>query len=310
MVVQLSILVSNNDSLMGLGYSRVEVWQSLDDGDTYQELTASSSQAATLTSSAATTTFQMGGRLLKFIISGGSERSVTFDPGLINWTPGQVANRINEIVPSLATVDNEAVVLTAPTTGRASSIEITYNDADSFGLDTGTKSYGLDSRPALAPGTLLYTYFDVAGLSTARYKWRFSANGSSPFSEYSAYVLGSAVPLISSGSLSVCSATFIGLDGHPRKTKLVIGLDQNPSSVSGMILTSGQPLVVESDALGFIQFTLVRGATVRVAIEGTYFVREFIVPNAATFDLITVMAAAPDVFTVQTVPPFLIRRTV
>ncbi len=309
MVVQLSILVSNNDSLMGLGYSRVEVWQSLDDGDTYQELTAASSQGATLTSLEASTTFQMGGRLLKFIISGGSEQSVTFDPELINWTPHQVANRINEVVSGFAAVVDECVVLTAPTAGRASSIEITYNDADSLGLDTGTKSYGLDARLAMSSGTLLYTYYDVAGLSTARYRWRFSNNGASPFSDYSAYVLGSAVPLISAGSLSVGSATFVSLDGQPRKTKLVIALDQNPSSVSGMILTSGQPLVIESDALGFIQFTLIRGASVRVAIEGTYFVREFVVPNTASFDLITVMAAAPDVFTVQTVPPFLIRRT-
>ena len=309
MVVQLSILVSNNDSLMGLGYSRIEVWQSLDSGDTYQELTAAAAQGATLVSTPASTTFQMGGKLLKFVIDGGTEQSVTFSSLITNWTPGQVAARINEVA-NVATVEDDSVVLTSPTTGRVSSFEITYNDATSLGLTSGTKAYGLDARPTLTPATLLYTYFDVAGVSTARYRWRFSANGTSPFSEYSAYVLGSAVPLVSSGQLSVGSAVFVGMDGQPRKTKLVISLDQNPSSVSGMILTNGQPLVIESDPSGFIQFTLVRGATVRIGIEGTYFVREITVPDAASFDLITVMAAAPDTFTVQTVPPFLIRRTV
>lgn len=308
MVVQLSIPVSNNDSLIGLGYSRIEVWQSTDSGDTYQEVTAASAQPAVAYSYVAETTFKMGGKLIKFALDGGTEYSVSFDPTLVYWTAGQVASRINEVAPgrAVATITN-GVTITSPTTGRGSSVEITYSDDSLFPV--GTKVYGYDARLTLVLGTLIYTYFDVAGPVGARYKWRYSANGVNPVSDYSTYVLGSAPPLVASGQLSVCSATFVGLDGRPRKTKLVIALDDNPTANSGLTVVGGDAVVVESGSDGFMQFTLLRGATVRVAIEGTYYVRQITVPNAASFDLISAMATAPDPFTVQAPAPFLIRRS-
>lgn len=309
MVVQLSILVANNDSLMGLGYTRIEVWQSTDDGDTYQEVTASTAQAATQDSAPAQTTFDMGGKLLKLIVNGGSEVSISFSALTQYWTPQQVVDRINEVVPGLATLVVNVVRLTSPTTGRASSLEVTYSDSPNLGLLVG-KVFGRSPRITMVASTLSYLFSDVAGSSTARYKWRYSADGVNPISEFSKYVFGAAVPLIPSGNLAVCSTTFVNLEGQPFKAKVVVVADQNPSLVAGYSVSSMQPLVFTSGDDGFIQFTLVRGARVRVAIEGTAFVREFVVPNAASFDLLTVMAAAPDPFTVQVPPPFLIRRNI
>lgn len=308
MVVQLSIPVSNNDSLIGLGYSRIEVWQSTDSGDTYQEITAATAMPAVAYSYVADTTFKMGGKFIKFLLDGATEYSVTFDPLLVDWTATQVASRINEVAPgrAVATLSN-GVTITSTTTGRSSSVELTYSDGTLFPV--GTSVRGLDARLSLVPGTLVYTYFDVAGPVGSRYEWRFSANGVNPVSEYSSYVLGSAPPLVSSGLLSVCSGTFVGLDGRPRKTKLVIALDDNPTTSAGLTVVGGNPLVVESGADGFLQFTLIRGTTVRIAIEGTYYVRQITVPNAASFDLIAAMATAPDPFTVQASAPFLIRRS-
>lgn len=307
MVVQFSILVSNNDDLMGLGYTRIEVWQSLDQGNSYQEITASTPQAAFVDSFQAQTTFQMGGRLLKFVLDGGIENVVTFSSLTQYWTPQQVVDRINEVTPGVASLNTNGVRLTSPTVGRASSIEITYSDAGDLGFQVGL-TFGRANRPPLFPETFVYKFSDVSGSTVARYKWRFSADGSNPITPFSPYVFATGVPLVNTDKLSICSATFVGLDGQPLKTRVVVVADQNPTAVGGLVVTNTAPMVLDSDASGFLQFTLVRGTKVRVAIEGTVFVREITVPDAATFDLLTAMSEAPDPFTVQTVPPFLIRR--
>lgn len=309
MTVQFSILVANNDSLITLGYTRIEVWQSIDSGDTYQEITAPSAQAAFSESLEAQTTFRQGGKLLKFIINGGSEISVSFSSLIEYWTAQQVVDRINEVAPGRASLNGSKVRLTSPSVGRASSVEVTYSDGVDLGFEV-IKSFGKDPRITLTSGVLSYLYSDVSGFSNARYKWRFSANGADPISEFSNYVLGSEEPLVGSGQISVCSTTFIGLNGQPVKTKVIVVSDQNPSPIGTFAVTNQHPLIFESGSDGFIQFSLLRGAKVRVAIEGTSFVREFVVPNTASFDLLSVMASASDPFTIQTPPPYLIRRAI
>lgn len=310
MAVRVPILVANDTTLIGLGYSRIEVWASIDSGNSYQEVTAASPMAAAIESAEALTTFRMGGKTLEFKVNQTTSYSVAFSSLLDYWSPSQVAGRINEVAPGVATVNDARVRLTSPTTGRASQIEITYSDAEDLGWTAGFAATGQDQRITLVSGTRIYEYVDMAGSTAARYKWRFSANGAAPLSEYSDYVFGSVLPLVSSGQLSVGTATFVALDGTPFKAKVIIAADQNPTVISGFTLANAKPLVIESDANGFIQFTLVRGAKVRVAIEGTTFVREITIPNAASFDLITLMADAPDPFTIQSQPPFLVRRSI
>lgn len=309
MIVQLSITVANVSALVSLGYTRIEVWASTDQGNSYQEVTSSVVGAAKLLSSAAQTTFNMGGKLLKLSINGASEVSILFAATPVQWTPTQVVNRINEVVPGLASLDGAKVKMTSPTTGRVSSLEVTYNDAGDLGLPTGTKSYGTDARPTLTLGQLIYTYTDVAGRDDNRYKWRFSANGVNPISDFSVRVFGSAPPL-SGVPISVATALFVGLDGKVQKRRIVVVSDRPPSVISGAAVGNELPVVVDSDDLGFLQIPLVQGAVVRVAIEGTTYVREFTVPTTPSFDLLAVMAAAPDPFTIQVPAPFLIRRNI
>lgn len=310
MVVQLSILVGNVTDIIGLGYTRIEVYQSVDKGNTYQEITASSAAAATISSTPALTTFQMGGKLLKMKIDGAAELSILFSSLITNWTPSQVAARINEVAPGIASVVSQAVKLTSTTTGRASTIEITYNDAYDLGIDSGTFVAGKAARIPFVGGTYVYTFNDPSGRDDDRYKWLFSANGSNPISDFSAVVKGSLAPLLSTGSLSIGTARFYDAMGLPRKTKIYIGVASAPQALSSVFVGGEQSIEVSSDDTGFMQFTLVRGSKVRVGIIGTSYVREFIVPDTATFDLQTVMATATDPFTVQTTPALLIRRSI
>jgi hypothetical protein len=109
-------------------------------------------------------------------------------------------------------------------------------------------------------------------------------------------------------NLSTCTANFIGLDGRPQKRSIVVVSDQM-QNIGGRVVGTQLPLVAESDDFGHLELSLVQGMLVRVAIEGTAYVREFTVPSTPTFDLLSVMASAPDPFTVQIPLPFLNRRS-
>jgi hypothetical protein len=308
MVVQLSIPVADVDALLALDYTRIEVWRSADEGNSYQEITGGSAAAAIFPSLPPATAYRIGGKQIRLTVDEGVEYSIDFSVVTEFWTATQVRNRINEVVSGLASVVGGLVVLTSGTTGRASSVRITYTDAVELFPSVGIV-YGLNARPTLVSGTLIYAFSDVAGISTYRYKWRFSQNGAGPISEFSERVYGSAAPL-GGVPIAMCTATFVGIDGRPQKRRIVIVSDSSPSLIGGIVVGSELPNVVDTDDLGFLQVPLVQGVPVRVAIEGTAFVREFTVPAQASFDLLQVMAAAPDPFTVQVPLPFLIRRSI
>lgn len=310
-VVRLSILAANEDILLVQGFNRIEIWQSVDLGNTYQEITAVTEEAAKLTTIPANNTFRMGGKLLKLMVNGAPEVSIAFSSLIDNWTPTQVRNRINEVVVDLATLsgDGKSVILTSPTTGRASSLEITYNDASDLGLPV-QKVYGKAMRLPIVSETLIYQFDDPVGGLEDRYKWRFSFAGIAPISAFSAAVFGKTAPILDPEEVSVCTATFLGLDGVPQKRTVIVALQGSPIALGGYTIADEVSVIHTADELGFLQFSVVRGAKVRVAVEGTTFVREFVVPDLPTFDLLSVMATAPDPFTVQTPLPFLVRRTV
>lgn len=312
MSVQLSILVGNNDALMALGYSRVEVWASSDQGATYNEITSATATSASLISTPALTTFRIGGAVLKLQVDGGPEQTISFDSLIQFWTPAQVATRINQIVPGLASVVGQSVVLTSLTTGRISSLLVTSFVAPTFdfGLDVGSQALGTDARPVMVIGTRLYQFTDIPGSTTNRYKWRFSANGGAPFSDFSAPVSGSTPALIDAANLSILTGSFVDFEGRPRKTRVIIAPDLGPQALAGYVITGSETRVYESDEQGFLAVPLVRGATLRVSIEGTPLTRNIVVPSTPSFDLLSTLVSTPDAFAVQVAPSLLTRTGV
>lgn len=319
MITQVPILVSNAAALVDLGFTRVEVWHSGNQGTSFQEITASVAGRALLVSKPAMNTFTMGGRLLKFRLNGADEVSVSFQSLLTNWTPQQVADQINLVVSGLASVQSSAKTITlSGSTGRVSSIEITYNDASDLGWVSGQVVRGTDARIVLDDATLSYLYTDLGGDPTDLYKWRFSANGVNPISAFSAVIPGNIPP--PTDNVAYATALFLDLSGVPIQRTVIFVSDGTPQSIDEGLDVGVQPytvgnetpLVVRSDANGFLQVPLVVGTKLRAAIEGTAFVREFVVPGppGEVFDLLTVLATAPDPFTVQTTPPFLTRRSI
>jgi len=155
--------------------------------------------------------------------------------------------------------------------------------------------------------SFVYPYSDLAGFSNIRYKWRFSAAGVNPVSPFSERVMGE---LEVQGILpvSIGVARFVGPDGKPTRGTILVYMPGAPETIGG-VAVGGLQFSCTADAAGLVQVSLVKGATVRVAIEGSAMVREFVVPNSDSFNLLTAMTSAPDPFTVQVTVPMLTRRS-
>jgi hypothetical protein len=310
MSVQIAITVANAASLVAQGHTRIEVWVSADKGNSYQEITSSTDTAAYLTSSPANTTFDMNGdKLLKFSINGATEQSVTFSGSPVRyWTPLQVMNHINTATAtSIASLNGNSVVLTVPSVvGRNTTMLITYNDATDLGFTAGDFTTGTDARITLSGSTFVYTYIDLSGAVDYKYKWRFSANGVNPISDYSSPVNGDTVPY--AVPISIGTAYFVGIDGRPQQRTIIVGVDDVPFVSSGFAVGNELVQTYTSDINGFIQVPLIQGAKIRIGIEGTSYTREIIVPSTSTFDIMAAMATAADPFTIRVPPPFLTRR--
>jgi hypothetical protein len=320
---QLTIPVANVAALLTAGYTTIEVWAAQDADDLplqFSEITGPVGLPASIACAVAANTYAMGGATLKFQLKDGVVHTVSFSALVANWTPTQVADQINTVLPGFASVVTDVtgtyVNLTDTlTSGRLSTILIVYSDSPNLGLTSGQQAAGIDGRIPLVSGTVLYGYVDQQGLPDTVYQWRFSANGVSPISQfYPVPPISGSPPPIPGLNLSIAVAQFSDLTGRPVQRTLVIVSDFSPDVFSGapsIGVGNEEPLLVQSDQNGFLQIPLVQGAKVRIAIEGTAYVREIVVPTGVTtFDLLTALATAPDPFTIQTVAPFLIRESI
>jgi hypothetical protein len=110
--------------------------------------------------------------------------------------------------------------------------------------------------------------------------------------------------------ISIATANFVGLDGLPRRPSLIIASEGPPLDVGdGYYITAPEPILVQADSVGHLAVNLVRGSKVRVAIEGTTYVRSIVVPDLPTFDLIKALGDVADHFAVQTLPALTDRRS-
>lgn len=303
LVNTLSIVVDDVATLLDLGFTTIEIYESTQFANETWEITAPAAGPA-LVSAAQGGLYRVGGASLKFIQNGGALRTVTFSSVITDWTATQLAEVINTAVPGAALVVGDKLVLSSGTTGRVSSLQV-VSAPSALGLSYGLV-YGTDDRPILVDGQSLYVFYDVAGSDNSRYQWRFSANGANPISKLSPLVAGKPVPT-SGVALSFATAKFVGVDGRPSKMTILVASEGN--SVSGVTVQEQQTLSFQADENGRLFIPLVQGARVRIAVEGTSLCRTITVPNTASFDLLQALSDAPDQFTVQTLPPLLTRRS-
>jgi hypothetical protein len=305
MINQIPISVANVNQLLGLGFNHIEVWKSEDDGNSYGLLMQSSAGPPVLESLLMFNTLKLTGAILVLDFSGVTV-SFLFDAPFTNWTPQQAADRMNQVRPGCASAFGGTVYVTGTGSGRGQYVRVLSSPPAFFA--TGAEARGIDAYIPLVTDRVLYVYQDLApGFLTDRYRWRYSAQGLAPFSDFSAYAK-SLPPARDPSKVSLGYANFVDLSGAPTKGRLLIVEDSAP--MPNQVTLFGGPRFVDADAQGFLQVRLLRGAKIRVAIEGTSIVRAITVPDAETFDIMAVVSEAPDAFTPATTEPLLTRRSI
>lgn len=302
---QIPISVADVTQALAAGFTHIEVWKSEDLGNSYQPLTAASSSYPILDGLPATTTYRVGGRTLLLDFSG-TRVEFLFGSLFELWTPQQVADAMNNTRPGCAVVYSDYIRVLGTGVGRGQFVSVVSTPDGLF--IPGKRVVGVDAFLPLVPGTVIYSYQDLApATKNDRYRWRLSANGLAPFSEMASYVKAVPAPL-DPATVTIGYARFVGIDGSPARGRLLIAEDgaAKPNSV----MVSSGPLIIEADEAGFLQARLLKGAKLRIAIEGTSISRIITVPDVPSFDIMAALSDVPDGFTPATTTPLLTRRSI
>jgi hypothetical protein len=314
--VQLQILVKDED-WAGL-FNQIEVWRSRDTvSGPYEELTADSWKRARIPKTAGDepsspvdgASVIISGEVLQFLVNEQDTYVVTIsgvDPLTFAEVAAQVVAQGQGRLDSY--VDSNGVFVvetTEPGTGAILRVEET-DGAAVLALPTSEPeclAYGRDARISLKTGTEEYLFTDVRGDSTYWYKTRFRNKLTQAVSEFSQpYSVGQALG-ISRANIVCGQLDLVGLDGKPVAYREVSVYPSNLGELIEDKLVVGPSQLRATDSNGHVEFLLVRGSTVTVAISGTSIVRDIEVPTDATVSVFGLLEASvgpvDDVFVVN-----------
>lgn len=228
-----------------------------------------------------------------------------------------VINQVNAVVPGLASqvpTNTGRLRLTSTITGTGSAIVVTAGSAaTALGLST-TKVNGKERRLRIVDPTVFYKFFDKDGDDTFWYKTRYSSTQSNVLSSFSQPRRGNISTIIADANLVQITASLTSGNGNPVVNRRLIYIPTIPFNVPStqynVIPGFDARVEVLTDQAGYATVQLIQGATYRVAIEGTNYIREFVAPTSTgPFDLFAVIGTTPDPFDIVQVPPRPIRMS-
>jgi hypothetical protein len=313
-VIRLQVYVTNSD-FFGI-YDRMEVWRSKDrQSGPYEELTAENITGARIPKDAADPPASpitgpdvtIVGLELDLLVDEQEEEKVTF----VGVDPLSYSDIATQIAAQAAGVDayvSDApqVVLQTVGAGTAHSLRVVGGDAAALlGLPTeepDSLAYGRDARVVLVDGRALYEFTDLRGSADYYYKIRFRNSSSGAVSEFSlphntASKLGIDPEQLALGVLDLVQANGKPLINQPVR----VHTEFNGTIVDGKVM-AGTDVEKSTDANGHVEFLLVRGQRVSIAVPGTSLVRDITVPedtSVETFNLVDPTLSGDDVFRVQ-----------
>jgi len=205
-------------------------------------------------------------------------------------------------------VDGKGVLVvetTEPGTGAILRI-VESEAAPILGLpisEPDSLAYGRDARISLKRGTEEYLFTDIRGASTYWYKTRFRNRLSQAVSEFSQpFSVGQALG-ISRANIVCGQLDLVGLDGRPLSYREVSVYGGYLGELVENRLVAGPAQTKLTDANGHVEFLLVRGLGVTVAIGGTSIVRDIVTPTDPAVSIFGLLDASvsptDDVFVVQ-----------
>jgi hypothetical protein len=233
--------------------------------------------------------------------------------GVNPLTVGQVRDQINALSPGIAAESGGALQLTSLVTGTQSSVTLPGgNSLADFGWTAGTYDQGEDAHIPLVLGTSDYAFYDRDSIGTGYYQTSFYHTGTALASAWSASFTVNSDQLVADNLLSIATIDLVDASGAAVVGQEVSIYPMNaPTQIAAYWTAIGRaPLVLTTNDFGHAEGKLARGATYKVVIENTSFIREIVVPAAVTFDLLGAVAVVADNFQVATPDvPFAIRRS-
>ena len=229
----------------------------------------------------------------------------------------QVLSQINAVLPGFATESISPtgnIIITSPTVGTGSSILASGTSLSTLGFSSVLVD-GLGGRPLLIDPTIYYDFVDLGGDTPFYYKTCFYSSSTGAVSSFSTPQVGYSAEVLPSTSLSTMTVYLCDISGAPLLGRRIIFIPLNTITThdgSGNdygILPSVDRLEVVTNQIGFATTTLVIGATLRVFFEGSSYFRDFVVPNVASFDLLSIISASPDPLGINVAPPLPIRTS-
>jgi hypothetical protein len=169
-------------------------------------------------------------------------------------------------------------------------------------LEPYSLAFGKAAHLALQKGKERYTFIDLSGSSSSFYRTRFRNRDQNTVSTFTQPQVD-AKPLGVSGDHVVTGRiSLVGIDGRPVPGVLIRIFGKEDSFFVDGSLVAGPAIDGVTGDLGTLEVTLVRGAKVTVAIDGTPIVRDIVVPldpSVGVFNLLDPNIGPDDFWTVR-----------
>lgn len=310
--IRISIAVSDVNEVLE-SYDQIQVHRSIAGaGGPFSDITAETPTAA-YAEGTNDAPFTLNGLTLELRVDDGATQTFTIaedDPVYIDPLVDEINDTLEDATASNGGTGN--LLITSDTTGTASTIEIVGGTGlTALGLTAG-KSTGKDRRITMQEDYTEFDFVDSGGETTYYYKVRYYNSLTGQTSDLSDAIPGTYESPISS-DLIVATIDLVELDGQPSAEVLITV--SNAYDADALISSSygvlGASLDFYTDASGHGEVNLVKGSVVDVSIAGTGISRRITVPSSGdTFDLLSSVAVADDIFQIQTPDiPDAIRRS-
>jgi hypothetical protein len=300
MAVTLSINVSNIDAAMA-SFNVIKVKRSIAGiGGPYTDITALTPQPATL-APPLPSPYNVVSKTLQIVRDSEPQVDIVFT-GVDPLSAAQLVPQFNTALG--ATVAAEVLgelVLTSTLVGTASKLKIVNGAAATeFGWAANTKDIGEEAHIQLVAGQTIYSFTDNDGEASYYYVAQFLNTSNNLTSADSSPFQGDAGTLVNASNLAVATVDLIDGRGTALQDQEITfyGVNEVFDVETYQIVLTRKPITIITDTSGHAEVPLVKGSRWKVVFEGTSFVREFVVPTTSPFNLLTILAAAPDPFTI------------
>jgi len=311
----LEIFVDDIASVMA-SFNVIRIRRSTSETGPWSEITAAAEAPAELLGSEVTP-FDLVGLTMQLQVDSQALEDIVFT-GTDPLSVDQVAVQINSVFTGVASDDgNGQLLLQSTLAGTQSKLYLPGGGALAvLGFSDGDRDIGEEEYILLSPNQSSYNFYDRDGAGTGDqaffYQAAYHNTTTGLTSEWSAPFEAEPGTAVSASNLSVGTVDLVDAQGVTvAGQRVTFYPSYDAHSVEGFAVgVVRQPVTVVTNNSGHAEMTLVKGLTGRMVFEGTNMIREITVPDTDTFDILALMAAAPDPWSpAEPDYPSAIRRT-